>query len=197
MMNSTTTRPTVTRRLDRDASIDRIVERIEPWDLVVIGGGATGIPIALDAANRGMSVVLFEQADFGKGTSSRSTKLVHGGVRYLRQGNITLVRDALNERGLLLENAPHLVHDLQFLIPCHGRWEKFYYGVGLWLYDFLATRSRFGKSRRVSAAEAKRLVPTLNQGIGPGGVVYHDGQFDDAGLLISMARTADSIEAIS
>ena len=178
--------------LRRDASLDRVTSRTKPWDLVVIGGGATGVGVALDATTRGLSVLLIERFDFGKGTSSRSTKLVHGGVRYLQQGNVTLVRDALRERTRLRENAPHLVHDLPFLIPCRNRWQRFYYGVGLKLYDLLAQKNTFGRSHAVSAAEARRLVPVLQPAQASGGVVYHDGQFDDARLLITMARTAAS-----
>lgn len=176
--------------LDRDQSLARVRHRATPWDLIVIGGGATGTGVALDAASRGLDVLLLEQSDFGKGTSSRSTKLVHGGVRYLRQGNLALVRDALRERGLLRENAPHLVHDLPFLIPCRSRWQRFFYGVGLKLYDAMARRDSFGRSHGVSAQQAARLVPAICRSGLRGGVVYHDGQFDDARLLISMIRTA-------
>lgn len=178
------------RGLDRDISLHQIRHRTEAWDLVVIGGGATGIGIALDAASRGLATVLVEQSDFGKGTSSRSTKLVHGGVRYLQQGNITLVRDALRERTRLRNNAPHLVHDLPFLIPCRSWWQRFYYGVGLKLYDLLAVRNSFGRSHGVSSAEAVQRIATLGRAGLRGGVIYHDGQFDDARLLIEMARTA-------
>jgi glycerol-3-phosphate dehydrogenase len=176
--------------MNRDASLQRLRDREVPWDLVVIGGGATGVSVALDAATRGLSVALAEQSDFGKGTSSRSTKLVHGGVRYLRQGNLTLVRDALRERTLLRNNAPHVVHDLQFLVPCHNLWERFFYGVGMKMYDLLASRNSFGRSRGVSLAESVRLVPALRRDVACGGVVYHDGQFDDARLLMDMALTA-------
>ncbi len=175
---------------DRSTSVRRLRERSQPWDMLVIGGGATGVGIALDAASRGLDCLLVEQADFGQGTSSRSTKLVHGGVRYLRQGNLTLVRDALRERTLLRNNAPHVVHDLPFLIPCHNRWERLFYGLGLKVYDFLATRNSFGRSHVVSRAESLRRVPTLNPHVARGGVIYHDGQFDDARLLIDMAITA-------
>lgn len=176
--------------LNRASSLQRLKTQSEPWDLLVIGGGATGVGVALDAATRGLSVALAEQADFGKGTSSRSTKLVHGGVRYLKQGNITLVRDALRERTRLRNNAPHVVHDLPFLIPCHNLWERFFYGVGLKIYDFLATRNSFGRSHGVSLEESCRLVPALRRDVARGGVVYHDGQFDDTRLLLDMARTA-------
>lgn len=176
--------------MTRQDALKRFQNHDGPWDLVVIGGGATGVAIALDAATRGMSVVLVEQSDFGKGTSSRSTKLVHGGVRYLRQGNITLVRDALKERTLLKENAPHLVHDLPFVIPCRSWWQRFFYGVGLKVYDFLAVGNSFGRSHGLSTDRAIEVVPALSKRGLRGGVVYHDGQFDDARLLISMVRTA-------
>lgn len=176
--------------MKRDESLIAITSRESPWDLVVIGGGATGVGIALDAATRGLDVLLVEQSDFGKGTSSRSTKLLHGGVRYLEQGNLTLVRDALQERTLLRRNAPMLVHDLPFFIPCMNRWQRLYFWVGLKLYDFLAGRSGFGSSGTLSARSASESFPTLRPDTHRGGVVYHDGQFDDCRLLIHMARTA-------
>ncbi|QEG38255.1 glycerol-3-phosphate dehydrogenase/oxidase [Roseimaritima ulvae] len=176
--------------MSRENYIAWLRGRTEPWDLVIIGGGATGVGTALDAASRGLDVVLLEQSDFGKGTSSRSTKLVHGGVRYLQQGNITLVRDALRERSLLRNNAPHLVHDMPFLIPCRNLWQRFFYGVGLKVYDLLATRKSFGKSHGVSGGQAVRQVPTIRRELLSSGVIYHDGQFDDARLLINMAQTA-------
>ena len=180
-----------TNRLDREDALRRLREHTDrPWDMAVIGGGATGVGIALDAASRGLEVILVEQSDFGKGTSSRSTKLIHGGVRYLQQGNLTLVRDALRERSLLRENAPHLVHDMPFLIPCQSQWQRFFYGVGLKLYDFLAVGNSFGRSHGVSADEAIRRVPVLKRAGLRGGVIYHDGQFDDARLLINMVRSA-------
>lgn len=176
--------------MNRDESLARIVGRDEPWDLAVIGGGATGIGIALDAAARNLDVVLLERSDFGKGTSSRSTKLVHGGVRYLEQGNLTLVRDALRERTLLRRNAPLLVHDLPFFIPCRSRFQRFYFWFGLKLYDLLAGGGPFGRSHAISPGSASARLPTLRPEVHRGGVIYHDGQFDDARLLIHMARTA-------
>lgn len=176
--------------MKRENEIERLRSRTTPWDVLVIGGGATGIGIALDAASRGLDTLLLDQSDFGKGTSSRSTKLVHGGVRYLRQGNITLVRDALRERTLLRENAPHLVHDMPFLIPCRSLWQRFFYGVGLKVYDFLAVGNSFGSSRGASADKSLELIPPLQRQGLSGGVVYHDGQFDDARLLVNMVRTA-------
>ncbi len=161
-----------------------------PWDLLVIGGGATGVGIAVDAAARGYDVLLVEQSDFGKGTSSRSTKLIHGGVRYLQQGNVPLVMEALRERGVLARNAPHLVHDLEFVVPNYDWWEPAFYGIGLKVYDLLAGKYGFGHSRLLSREETRSRIPNLEtQGL-RGGVLYHDGQFDDARLLIAMARTA-------
>jgi glycerol-3-phosphate dehydrogenase len=174
----------------RDAFLQRIVERHEPWDIAVVGGGATGIGIAVDAASRGYRVVLLEQDDFGKGTSSRSTKLVHGGVRYLQQGNISLVMEALKERGLLLRNAPHLVHDMEFVVPNYQWWEAPFYGIGMKVYDLLAGKYGFGPSQILSRDEVLARIPTLSQDGLRGGVKYHDGQFDDARLLIDLACTA-------
>src|SRR5438477_2341519 len=126
--------------MDRDASLRRLLAHDRSWDLAVIGGGATGVGVALDAASRGYDVCLVEQADFGQGTSSRSTKLIHGGVRYLQQGNIALVMEALKERGILRLNAPHLVHDLAFVVPNYAWWETPFYGIGMRVYDMLAGR---------------------------------------------------------
>jgi glycerol-3-phosphate dehydrogenase len=178
--------------LNRDASVARIRERKQPWDMVVIGGGATGAGIALDAATRGYDVVLFEAHDFGKGTSSRSTKLVHGGVRYLRQGNIGLVRESLRERGILRRNAPGLVRELGFVLPAYSWWEKPFYAAGLSAYDLLAGAESFGRSRILSRSEAVRAVPNLRADGLAGGIVYFDGQFEDARLLIAIVRTAAS-----
>ena len=158
--------------------------------MAIIGGGATGVGIALDAAARGYSAVLFEQADFGKGTSSRSTKLVHGGVRYLQQGNISLVMEALKERGILRQNAPHLVHDLAFIVPNYAWWEAPFYGIGMKVYDMLAGRYGFGKSSHLSKDEVLQRIPTLETKGLRGGVLYYDGQFDDSRLLINLAQTA-------
>jgi len=162
----------------------------QPWDIVVIGGGATGMGVAVDAAARGFSVALVESHDFGKGTSSRSTKLVHGGVRYLEQGNVPLVMSALKERGLLRQNAPHLVHDLAFVVPNYSWWEAPFYGIGLKLYDLLAGKYGFGPSKLLSREETLARLPALEPEGLLGGVVYYDGQFDDARLLIHLAMTA-------
>jgi glycerol-3-phosphate dehydrogenase len=170
-------------------------DRRDPWDLVVVGGGATGAGIAVDAAARGYSVLLLERADFGAGTSSRSTKLVHGGVRYLRQGHVGLVLEALRERGRLLRNAPHLVHDLPFVLPCYRRREVAFYGVGMTVSDLRAAWGGFGRSKIVSAGEVRRRLPTVRSAGLRGGVVYHDGQFDDARLLTDLIRTAAGLGA--
>jgi glycerol-3-phosphate dehydrogenase len=174
----------------REEMIDRVRERATPWDIVIIGGGATGMGCAVDAASRGLEVLLLEQHDFGKGTSSRSTKLVHGGVRYLEQGNISLVMEALKERGILRQNAPHLVHDLAFIVPNYDWWEMPFYGVGLKVYDLLAAKYRFGKSQILSKEETLKRLPTIKTEGLRGGVIYYDGQFDDTRLLINLAQTA-------
>ncbi|HEY8748724.1 MAG TPA: glycerol-3-phosphate dehydrogenase/oxidase [Tepidisphaeraceae bacterium] len=178
--------------MDRPTSLSRLLNHGRPWDIAIIGGGATGMGIAVDAASRGYSVCLVEQSDFGKGTSSRSTKLVHGGVRYLQQGNISLVMEALRERGILRRNAPHLVHDQAFVVPNYVWWETPFYGIGMKVYDMLAGRYGFGKSRLLSKEEVLERIPTLEQEGLRGGVLYYDGQFDDSRLLIDLARTADA-----
>jgi glycerol-3-phosphate dehydrogenase len=160
------------------------------FDIAIIGGGATGMGVAVDAAARGFSVALVEAHDFGKGTSSRSTKLVHGGVRYLEQGNVPLVMSALKERGLLRRNAPHLVRDLAFVVPNYSWWEAPFYGIGLKLYDLLAGKYGFGPSRLLSREETLERLPSLEPEGLSGGVIYYDGQFDDARLLIHLAMTA-------
>jgi glycerol-3-phosphate dehydrogenase len=160
------------------------------WDVIIIGGGATGIGSAVDAATRGYSTLLLEQADFGKGTSSRSTKLVHGGVRYLEQGNVSLVMEALKERGLLRQNAPHLVHELANVVPSYAWWEGPFYGIGLKLYQMLSGKYGFGPSQLLSKEETLQRIPSVNPDGLTGGVVYYDGQFDDSRLLINLAATA-------
>ncbi|MCU0565232.1 MAG: glycerol-3-phosphate dehydrogenase/oxidase [Oculatellaceae cyanobacterium Prado106] len=165
------------------------VRRSQHWDLIIIGGGATGLGTAVEAVTRGYKTLLLEQYDFAKGTSSRSTKLVHGGVRYLAQGNIKLVQSALRERGRLRRNAPHLVKDLTFLVPAYSWWAQPYYGAGLKLYDWLAGRLNLGSSRFLSRAEALQRMPTLKTKGLKGAILYHDGQFDDARLAITLLRT--------
>jgi glycerol-3-phosphate dehydrogenase len=164
--------------------------RREPWDLVIVGGGASGVGVAVDAAARGYEVLLLEQHDFGKGTSSRSTKLVHGGVRYLEQGNVALVLEALKERGLLRQNAPHLVSDLAFVVPNYEWWEAPFYGMGLKVYNLLAGKYGFGASEILSREETLARLPTIKTEGLRGGVVYYDGQFDDARLLVNLVTTA-------
>lgn len=160
------------------------------WDFVIIGGGATGVGCAIEAASRGYKTLLLEQSDFAKGTSGRSTKLVHGGVRYLQQGNISLVLEALKERGIMRRNAPHLVHDLPFVVPNYDWWEGPFYGIGLKLYDALAGKEGFGRSTFLSKEETLKHIPTIEQSGLRGGIIYYDGQFDDARLCINMAETA-------
>src|SRR5580700_4507408 len=162
----------------------------QEWDFCIIGGGATGLGVAVDAASRGFSTVLVEQYDFAKGTSSRATKLVHGGVRYLQQGNIKLVTEALHERGILRRNAPHLVRDLSFVVPNYSWWEAPFYGIGMKVYDLLAGKYGFGKSRILSREETLERLPTIQTNGLRGGVLYYDGQFDDSRLLIHLLMTA-------
>jgi glycerol-3-phosphate dehydrogenase len=176
--------------MKRDEMLRRVQARATPWDIVIIGGGATGVGIAVDAATRGYDVLLLEREDFGKATSSRSTKLVHGGVRYLEQGNVTLVMEALKERGLLRQNAPHLVHDLAFVVPSYSWWETPFYGIGLKVYDLLAGKYGFGRSRILSREETLERLPNIQTDGLKHGVVYYDGQFDDTRLLIHLAQTA-------
>jgi glycerol-3-phosphate dehydrogenase len=165
-------------------------ERVQPWDIIIVGGGATGAGVAVDAATRGYATLLLEQHDFGKGTSSRSTKLVHGGVRYLEQGNISLVMEALKERGLLRQNAPHLVSELACIVPTYSWWEGPFYGIGLKVYELLAGKYGFGKSHTISKEETLQRLPNVNPDGLTGGVVYYDGQFDDTRLLINLIATA-------
>src|SRR5271169_3189887 len=176
--------------MNRTGMWRRVDTHPDAWDMVIVGGGATGVGVAVDAASRGYDVLLLEQSDFGKATSSRSTKLVHGGVRYLEQGNVSLVMEALKERGLLLQNAPHLVHDLRFVVPNYDWWEAPFYGLGLKLYQLLAGKYGFGTSRILSREETLEHLPTLKTEGLRGGAVYYDGQFDDARLLIHMVVTA-------
>lgn len=173
----------------RERMLRRLDEQ-ELWDVLVIGGGATGLGIAIDAAARGYATLLLERGDFAQGTSSRSTKLAHGGVRYLQQGNVSLVVEALHERGLMRRNAPHLVHDLEFVVPNYDWWEAPFYGVGLKVYDLLAGKHGFGASRLLTREQTIERIPTIETDGLRGGVLYFDGQFDDARLAINLARTA-------
>src|SRR5271165_3929568 len=176
--------------MTRPEMFDRLHSHEAEWDIIVVGGGATGVGIAIDASTRGYDTLLLEGSDFGKGTSSRNTKLVHGGVRYLEQGNVSLVMEALKERGMLRQNAPHLVSNLAFVVPNYDWWEAPFYGVGLKLYNMLSGQYGFGASEILSREETLQRLPTINQEGLRGGVVYYDGQFDDARLLINMVATA-------
>jgi glycerol-3-phosphate dehydrogenase len=191
-MNSTATEP---GRLERAALIARAQQAGE-WDLVVVGGGATGLGVALDAAARGFRVALIEAKDFAQGTSSRATKLVHGGVRYLAQGDIGLVREALHERAAILANAPHVAQRLPLVMPSYRLWEQPFYGVGLKMYDALAGRRGLGATEFLSARHAAALIPNVQRAGLSGGVKYWDGQFDDARLALLLARTAASRGAL-
>ncbi|HZF02168.1 MAG TPA: glycerol-3-phosphate dehydrogenase/oxidase [Methylomirabilota bacterium] len=166
------------------------------WDVLVIGGGATGLATAVESAARGYRTALVEQADFAQATSSRSTKLIHGGVRYLQQGRVSLVREALRERAHLLANAPHLVHRLPFILPLYKFWERPFYGVGLKLYDMLASELTLGSSKHLSRAETLEQMPTLASAGLRGGILYHDGQFDDARLAITFAQTVADLNGV-
>lgn len=166
-----------------------ILDKDKVWDIIVIGGGSTGLGIALEAATRGYSVALFEQSDFSKGTSSRSTKLVHGGVRYLAQGYIRLVREASVERGMLLHNAPHLVKNQAFIIPVYSVWNKLKFTIGLKLYDWIAGRLSLGSSLFISRKKTIEKLPNVTTQSLLGGVLYHDGQFDDSRLAINLVQT--------
>lgn len=174
----------------REESLSKVIQRAEdPYDIVIIGGGATGLGVALDAISRGYSVLVLEKHDFAKGTSSRSTKLVHGGVRYLAQGDLALVLEALKERGLLLSNAPHLVKNQSFIIPIYSWTDRIKYTAGLKLYDIMAGKLSFGKSTFIDRDETLMRLPTVKADDLKGGVVYQDGQFDDARLALNIALT--------
>src|SRR5690606_31130764 len=175
---------------DRDSLLREVETNDGVWDILIIGGGATGLGVALDASSRGLRTLLFEQSDFAKGTSSRSTKLAHGGVRYLAQGNIKLVFEALYERGLMLKNAPHLVSSIPFVIPSYRWWEKYFYGIGLKIYDWMAQKYRLGKTSLLGRATVLDRIKNINARKLNGGVQYYDGQFDDARLAINLAQTS-------
>jgi glycerol-3-phosphate dehydrogenase len=162
----------------------------DEWDIAIIGGGASGLGIAVDAAHRGYKTILVEKNDFAKGTSSRSTKLVHGGVRYLQNGDISLVIEALKERGIMRKNAPHLVRDLSFVIPSYDWWNSPFYGLGLKVYDMMAGKLGLGPSTILDREETLELIPNVKKEGLRGGVIYHDGQFDDARMAISLCLTA-------
>ncbi len=174
---------------DRERMIEKLKVEKE-WDVLIIGGGATGLGVAVDAVTRGYKTLLVEQEDFAKGTSSRSTKLVHGGVRYLAQGNFSLVKEALKERGILLKNAPHLTRNEAFIIPCYSWFRGFFYAIGLKLYDWLAGGFSLGKSEMISRDEVLKRLPVIRKDSLKCGVLYHDGAFDDARLAVNLAQTA-------
>jgi glycerol-3-phosphate dehydrogenase len=174
------------KRLEQLAKLKQTPE----WDVIIIGGGASGLGTALDAASRGYKTILVEAIDFAKGTSSRSTKLVHGGVRYLEQGNISLVTEALKERGLMAQNAAHLVKNQSFVIPNYNWWGGYFYTIGLTVYDLLAGRLSLGRSKYISKKKTIELLPTVEQKGLVSGVIYQDGQFDDSRLAINIAQTA-------
>ncbi|MFD0834269.1 glycerol-3-phosphate dehydrogenase/oxidase [Mariniflexile aquimaris] len=180
----------------RDEMIKKINENNKEYDFIIIGGGATGIGIALEASARGYSVILLEKSDFTKSTSSKSTKLVHGGVRYLAQGDVGLVREAVVERGLLTQNAPHLVKNQSFIIPTHGLFDELQYTVGLTMYDLLAGKLSLGRSKRISKAKTLKRISTINPDKISAGVVYHDGQFDDTRLAINTLQSATDLGAV-
>jgi len=181
--------------MNRKESLDHIREYNDYWDVLIIGGGATGLGCAVDAASRGYKTLLLEMADFAKGTSSRSTKLVHGGVRYLQQGDVSLVIEALHERGLLIQNAPHLVSHQSFIVPSYEWWNGPFYGIGMKVYDALAGKLGIKKSKTLSKEEVLEKIPTLEPEGLRGGVIYYDGQFDDSRLAINLAQTATDLGA--
>ena len=180
-------------KMKRTESLAQIESQRDSWDVAVIGGGASGLGVALDALSRGLSVVLLEKADFAKGTSSRSTKLLHGGVRYLAQGDVFLVLEALKERGRMMRNAPHLSGKQSFIIPIYTLWDQLKYGVGLKVYDLMAGSLRIGRSHWLSKKKVVEKIPTIRQENLRGGVVYYDGQFDDARLALSVAQTCSKM----
>lgn len=176
-------------RMDRISLLNDIKREGPYWDVIVIGGGATGLGTALESVSRGYRTLLLEQSDFAKATSSRSTKLVHGGVRYLQQGNVSLVMEALKERGRLLQNAPHIAHNLPFVVPVYEWWDGPFYGVGMKLYDMLAGKLGLGPSKLLSREETLKRLPNVESKGLKSGVIYHDGQFDDSRLAVSLAQS--------
>ena len=178
--------------MNRKNHLKKVRNKKKPWDVVIIGGGASGLGAAVDAASRGYRTLLLEKSDFAKGTSSRSTKLVHGGVRYLQNGDISLVIEALKERGIMRKNAPHLVQDLSFVIPSYDWWNSPFYGIGLKIYDMMAGNLGLGPSTLLDREKTIDLIPNVKKKGLRGGVIYHDGQFDDARMAISLAQTAEN-----
>ena len=182
-------------RMERNDNLLQLENPDTVWDMAIIGGGASGLGVALDALSRGLKVALFEKSDFAKGTSSRSTKLLHGGVRYLAQGDILLVMEALRERGRMLKNAPHLAYDQPFIIPIYSFFDRLKYVLGLKIYDWMAGSLRIGKSTFLSKKDTLTRLPQIMEKGLLGGVVYHDGQFDDARLAVNLAQTCDEMGA--
>jgi len=178
--------------MNRKTHLKKVKNRKKPWDILIIGGGASGLGAAVDAASRGYRTKKKKKKDFAKGTSSRSTKLVHGGVRYLQNGDISLVIEALKERGIMRKNAPHLVQDLSFVIPSYDWWNSPFYGIGLKIYDMMAGNLGLGPSTLLDRDETIELIPNVKKKGLRGGVIYHDGQFDDARMAISLAQTAEN-----
>lgn len=176
-------------RMDRISLLNDIKREGPYWDVIVIGGGATGLGTALESVSRGYRTLLLEQSDFAKATSSRSTKLVHGGVRYLQQGNVSLVMEALKERGRLLQNAPHIAHNLPFVVPVYEWWDGPFYGVGMKLYDMLAGKLGLGPSKLLSREETLKRLPNVESKGLKSGVIYHDGQFDNSRLAVNLAQS--------
>jgi glycerol-3-phosphate dehydrogenase len=181
--------PQIDNRVDRSVQLKKVADPNTVWDVLVIGGGATGLGVALDAVARGYKTLLVEGADFAKGTSSRSTKLVHGGVRYLAQGDVKLVREASVERGRLCRNAPHLVKNQTFIIPIYSHWDKLKYTIGLKLYDWISGKLTLGSSVFISRKKTLEALPGVKADGLLGGVLYHDGQFDDSRLAINLVQS--------
>ncbi len=182
--------------MNRKDNLKKAADKNLLWDIAIIGGGSSGLGVALDALARGLKVILLEKADFAKGTSSRSTKLVHGGVRYLAKGDVMLVLEALKERGRLLKNAPHLAHEQPFIIPIYTLFDRLKYTIGLKLYDIMAGKLRLGHSEFISKKETIKRLPTIKQEKLKGGVVYYDGQFDDARLALNVAQTCEALGGV-
>jgi len=182
--------------MNRKENIKKSINKEIFWDIVVIGGGSSGLGVALDGLSRGLKVLLLEKADFAKGTSSRSTKLIHGGFRYLAQGDILLVLEALKERGGILKNAPHLAHDQAFIIPVYSLYDRIKYTIGLKIYDLMAGSLRIKKSRFIPKKEIIQRLPNIRQNKLKGGITYYDGQFDDARLALNIAQTCNELGGV-
>jgi glycerol-3-phosphate dehydrogenase len=182
--------------MNRAEMLQRLRDEPGIWDVLVIGGGASGLATAVESAARGYRTALVEQVDFAQATSSRSTKLIHGGIRYLQQGRLSLVRESLRERGHLLHNAPHLVHRQPFILPLYAWWERPFYGVGLKLYDQLAGELGIGFSKHLSWTETLAQMPALARAGLRGGILYNDAQFDDARLAITLAQTVADLDGV-